>query len=238
MTATRASGTNAVRYGTMRENVLTLKVVLRRRPHHHAPAGASRKSAAGYDLTRLFVGSEGTLGIITEVTLRLYGIPEAISSAMCSFPTIEDAVNTVIMTIQSGIPVARIELADDIADEGDRDAVEARPADRLDPVARVPRHRSQRRRAGRDGPGDRQRIRRQRFHLDDPAGGSQEAVAGAARRRLCQQASAAGQAVLGDRCLRADLAPCRVHQRDQEGHRRTPSCWRRWWAMSATAISI
>jgi D-lactate dehydrogenase (cytochrome) len=73
-----------------------------------------RKSAAGYDLTRLFVGSEGTLGIIVEITLRLYGIPSAISSAMCSFPTIEDAVNTVIMTIQSGIPVARIELADDM----------------------------------------------------------------------------------------------------------------------------
>jgi len=113
MAATRASGTNAVRYGTMRENVLMLKVVL---PDGRliATGRRARKSAAGYDLTRLFIGSEGTLGIIVEVTLRLYGIPAAISSAMCSFPTIEDAVNTVIMTIQSGIPVARIELADDM----------------------------------------------------------------------------------------------------------------------------
>ncbi|MBV8649962.1 MAG: FAD-binding protein, partial [Alphaproteobacteria bacterium] len=113
MAATRASGTNAVRYGTMRENVLMLKVVL---PDGRVITTGRRvrKSAAGYDLTRIFVGSEGTLGIITEITLRLYGIPAAISSAMCSFPTIEDAVNTVIMTIQSGIPVARIELADDI----------------------------------------------------------------------------------------------------------------------------
>ncbi len=111
MTATRASGTNAVRYGTMKDNVLALKIV--------TPTGEllttsrrAKKSSAGYDLTRLYVGSEGTLGLIAEITLKLQGIPEAISAGICPFPTVKAACDATIATIQSGIPVARIELLD------------------------------------------------------------------------------------------------------------------------------
>jgi D-lactate dehydrogenase (cytochrome) len=111
MTATRASGTNAVRYGTMRENVLNVTAVMANGEIIRTGSRA-RKSSAGYDLTRLLVGSEGTLGVITEVALRLYGIPESIVAAVCPFPSVEACCNATITAIQMGLPVARIELVD------------------------------------------------------------------------------------------------------------------------------
>ncbi|MCA0941107.1 FAD-binding protein [Salipiger pacificus] len=117
MAATRASGTTAVRYGTLRENVLALEAVMSDGSIIRTGTKA-RKSSAGYDLTHLLVGSEGTLGIITELTLKLHGLPEGIASATCRFPSVEEAVNCVILTIQSGLPMARIELVDEMMVRG------------------------------------------------------------------------------------------------------------------------
>lgn len=117
MAATRASGTNAVRYGTMKDNVLALTAVMADGSIVRTSTRA-RKTSAGYDLTRLLVGSEGTLGIITEITLKLHGIPEAISAGVCPFPSVQAACDATIVTIQSGLPVARIELLDDVMIRG------------------------------------------------------------------------------------------------------------------------
>jgi D-lactate dehydrogenase (cytochrome) len=218
MAATRASGTNAVRYGTMRENVLGLTVVTAEGKVIRT-ASRARKSSAGYDLTRIFVGSEGTLGVITEVTLRVYPQPEAISAAVCSFPSVEAAVNTTIATIQLGIPIARCELLDALTVK----AVNAHSKLGLaeQPMLLFEFHGSA---SGVKEQAEAvQEIARDHGGTGLPVGeharGAHAAVDGAAQRLLRLPAAQAGLPQLHHRCVRADLAPGRVHRRDRDRHR-------------------
>ncbi len=189
MTSTRASGTNAVRYGTMRENVLALKVV--RGDGEIITTGTrAKKSAAGYDLTHLFVGAEGTLGIISELTIKLRGIPDTIAAAACSFETVRGACQATILAIQTGIPVARIELLNAEQVQGLQFLFEADAAGDAAAAAGIPRHRGRCRRAVEEFQRDRQGVRRRRFLVDHQAGGPHQAVAGAARRLLVGEGAA------------------------------------------------
>ena len=178
MAATRASGTNAVRYGTMRDNVLGLTAVLADGSVVKT-GGRARKSASGYDLTRLLIGSEGTLGIITELTLKLHGIPETILAAICPFATIEGACNATIAALQMGLPLARIELARRGADPRLQRLFASHASPRRPPCSSSSTAR-QPRRASRCEPLPRSRERRGRgARLGRAPGGAHQALAGA-----------------------------------------------------------
>ena len=214
MASTRASGTNAVRYGTMRDNVLALKVV--RGDGEIITTGTrAKKSSAGYDLTHLFVGAEGTLGIISELTIKLRGIPETIAAAACSFESVRGACQATILAIQTGIPVARIELLN---------AEQVRACNSYSklslpetPLLLLEFHGSENEVAEQSknfseiarecGGGD--------FTWTTQAGGSHQALAGAARRLLVGEGAASRRRRGGDRRLRADFAAGRLRHRDR-----------------------
>ncbi len=239
MTATRASGTTAVRYGTMRENVLGLTVVLADGRIIHTGSRA-RKSSAGYDLTHLFVGSEGTLGVITEIMLRLHALPEAVSAAVCSFASVEGAVETAIEAIQLGLKVARIEFLDDKQIEAINRFSRISLAGAPHALLRIPRHeRSRCLRAIQ--PCSKQSLRRawRREGFQWKKSPEERDILWKARHDAYYAAHAlrARIANLDHRCLRPHLAPRRVHHRDQERLLADVSSPPPSSATSATAIS-
>ena len=222
MAATRASGTNAVRYGTMKDNVLSLKAVLAN-GELIATSRRAKKSSAGYDLTRLFIGSEGTLGVITELTLKLHGIPESIAAGVCPFSSVEAACNATIMTIQSGIPVARIELLDELQVKACNAYSKLTLPER--PMLFVEFHGTER---GTAEQSERfgeiaARIRRRAVRMGDQGGRPHAAVAGAPRRLLGGARPAARRQGDRDRRLRADFAAGRMRHRKPARLRREPA---------------
>ena len=224
--------------GRCGETVLGLTVVLADGRVIHT-GGRARKSASGYDLTRLFVGSEGTIGIITELTLRLYGLPEAVSAATCPFETLEGAVQTVMTTIQLGIPVARIELLDETQIEASNRYSRGELPGQADALFRVSRH--ERRRGGRarqGGAGDCRRKWRARLPLGDDAGSAREVVAGATQRLSRGVRAASGLQALDTRtcvCRFPGLRSACSRPAETFRHR---NCQHRWRATPATATFI